>query len=112
MKYGDVDGDGKLTKNDIQLIADYLGEYRILSSEQMEAADVDGDGEVTTFDNALIKRAISGTLWTDTAGGIKEATARIRLDWARDGKKKGTGWLLWGAIGATIAVLLAKRGRK
>ena len=67
--YGDVDGDGVITPDDVQMAArhyyglDLFPEGQ-LTSEQFKRADVDGDGAVTMTDAALIQSYIQGSINT------------------------------------------------
>lgn len=62
--YGDVDGDGNVTVNDILLVKQYLLGIIPGFSEDIDKiqADVDGDGRITSTDYALIKRRINGKI--------------------------------------------------
>lgn len=65
---GDVDGDGKITKNDVQLIMDASFDSSSLTSIQKWCADVNIDGNVDATDIAETNTYISGltTLLTST----------------------------------------------
>lgn len=59
---GDVNGDGKVTGADTNLIFRYVSGMVSLSEEQQKASDVNGDGRVTGADTNLVFRYVSGTL--------------------------------------------------
>lgn len=61
---GDVDGDDKLTINDVTMLIDYmLGDYRDTRGEfNVDAADVDGDGKVGIGDVTLLIDMMLGTV--------------------------------------------------
>ena len=65
---GDVDGDGKLTQNDVQLMQDALNEIISLTDIQTWCADVNGNGSFTSADVQILDRYIHGwaTLLTKT----------------------------------------------
>lgn len=52
---GDIDGDGRITVNDIALLKLHLIEAELLEGAQLKAADVDGDGRVTINDMAQMR---------------------------------------------------------
>ena len=52
---GDIDGDGRLTVNDIALLKLHLIDIELLEGEQLEAADIDGDGRISINDMAQMK---------------------------------------------------------
>ncbi|MDW8803039.1 dockerin type I repeat-containing protein [Clostridium sp. A1-XYC3] len=60
--YGDVDGDGKITSADANLINKYvLGRTSVITSEaKLIAADVNGDGKITSQDATEILNYVSG----------------------------------------------------
>ena len=47
---GDVNGDGKVDREDAEMIMGHLSGDAVLGSEQAKRADVDGDGSVTYLD--------------------------------------------------------------
>lgn len=62
VKYGDVNGDGKVASTDAAIVYRYAnGKYQ-LSANQLLAADVNGDGVVNSTDAALIYRMANGKL--------------------------------------------------
>lgn len=62
VKYGDVNGNGKVDSTDAAIVYRYAnGKYQ-LSADQLLAADVNGDGVVNTTDAALIYRVANGKL--------------------------------------------------
>lgn len=70
---GDVDGDGKFTQNDADLINQYANGKIELTADQLKAGDINKDGEVDTRDATQIVRIINGkskpgTYGPDTTG--------------------------------------------
>lgn len=58
---GDIDGDGKITEADVDVIAKHLGNVTpITDATKLECADFDGDGSVSTADNMYITRISRG----------------------------------------------------
>ena len=58
---GDVDGDGKVTANDYNMVREaYLGK-RDLTIEQFKRADVNGNGRIDPNDYMLVRRIYLGT---------------------------------------------------
>ncbi len=57
---GDVDGDGWVTMNDANMIAQWVVGNIELSDEQLRRADVNADGEVTIVDAMFIAQYIEG----------------------------------------------------
>ena len=47
---GDVNGDGKVDREDAEMIMGHLSGDAVLGSEQAKRADVDGDGKITYLD--------------------------------------------------------------
>ena len=54
IKYGDVNGDGKITTKDAIMIYQYSNQNRDLDERARKAADVNGDGKVTLKDVVII----------------------------------------------------------
>ena len=54
IKYGDVNGDGKITTKDAIMIYQYSNQNRDLGEQTRKAADVNGDGKVTLKDVVII----------------------------------------------------------
>ena len=65
---GDVDGDGKITKNDSNLIFDHVMETATLTGDDLWCADANGDGSVGSDDVTLIEQYLNGqiTILTST----------------------------------------------
>ena len=59
---GDVDGDGKITINDIAKMKLHMIEYELLTGVNLKAADVDNDNNVTINDMAQIKLILIGMM--------------------------------------------------
>jgi hypothetical protein len=57
---GDVDGDGWVTNNDAQMIAEYVVDMITLTPEQLNRADVNGDGMVDIVDAMFIAQYVEG----------------------------------------------------
>ena len=51
---GDVNGDGKVDREDAEMIMGHLSGDAVLDSEQAKRADVDGDGKITYLDAMAI----------------------------------------------------------
>ncbi len=59
---GDVNGDGKVTRTDAELVFNYAAESStVLTDAQKTAADVDGDGKISVGDATQILRYQAGT---------------------------------------------------
>ena len=54
MLRGDLDGDGKITMNDLLLLRMHLNDNVSLTPEQIRAADVNKDGNVDSEDLTLL----------------------------------------------------------
>ena len=65
---GDVDGDGKITKNDSNLILNHVTEIATLTGDDLWCADANGDGSVGSEDVTLIEQYLNGriTILTST----------------------------------------------
>lgn len=57
---GDVDGDGEVTKDDIQLITRYVNGKAELTEEQLKRADMNQDGIVDVTDIRLLEKKVRG----------------------------------------------------
>lgn len=66
--YGDVNGDGVISKADVTLIQEYLVGKKDLDKYQLIAADVDGDGEVSLKDASLIQKLLAGLITEFSVG--------------------------------------------
>ena len=59
---GDVNGDGKVDREDAEMIMGHLSGDAVLNEEQTKRADVDGDGKITYLDAmAVMDNANGGT---------------------------------------------------
>ncbi len=58
--YGDANGDGEITVDDVTAIQKHLANISELSGSQLNAADTDHDGIVTILDATLIQKYIAG----------------------------------------------------
>ena len=68
---GDVDGDGRITDTDRQLIADHASEETLITdATALQCADIDGDGEVGLGDRQAAARISAGTLGAGYGGDI------------------------------------------
>lgn len=65
---GDLDGDGKITQNDVQLMQDALNEIISLTDIQTWCADINGDGLFKANDKVIFTRYLNGltTVLTST----------------------------------------------
>lgn len=52
--YGDIDGDGYVTREDGASVGAHVAGIETLNNEQMRRADVDGSGDITLADAVLI----------------------------------------------------------
>ena len=61
--HGDLDHDGLITKNDVEMLRDYVQdpENTTLDENQLLAADVNGDGDVSTSDLGWLRGIQNGT---------------------------------------------------
>jgi Dockerin type I domain/CarboxypepD_reg-like domain len=57
---GDVNNDGRVDNQDVQLIDDYLNGDATLQDDQIRAADADNDGRITANDKELLQRRLRG----------------------------------------------------
>lgn len=55
---GDVNNDGNINKDDLQMIQDYMMGKVSLTVQQYKAADLDGDGQVTSADYVRLKNQL------------------------------------------------------
>ncbi|MDQ2086613.1 C39 family peptidase [Herbivorax sp. ANBcel31] len=60
--YGDVNGDGLVTKSDIELIAEYIVGQVDFTDNQKTAANVNDDDTISTFDLITLSRYVSGEI--------------------------------------------------
>lgn len=58
--YGDVNGDGKVSIDDVTLVQKYIAEMETFSDAQVSMADVDHDGYVSISDATLMQKYIVG----------------------------------------------------
>ncbi|ABD00351.1 dockerin [Synechococcus sp. 65AY6Li] len=106
---GDLDGDGRLTVQDLNLLGAYLRGERELTDDQIRAANVDQDGRITEADWQVLQQRIQAA--TDAP------TGQVQLDSAYSGQvvDRLTGQPLAGvevAIpGAGISVRTDAQGR-
>lgn len=62
MYYGDLDGDGKVTVNDLAVISQAINGKIKLKADEKKRADLNGDGRVTKADKELINQFILKTI--------------------------------------------------
>ena len=55
--YGDADGDGEITNDDVILLQQYLAKWEVDMNE--ESADADGDGDITNDDVILLQQYLA-----------------------------------------------------
>ena len=55
---GDINSDGNIDKNDLQMIQDYIMGKISFTAQQYKAADLDGDGQVTSADYIRLKNQL------------------------------------------------------
>lgn len=70
---GDLNGDGHVDSQDIQLLDGYLDGTTVLQDSQIAAADADGDKKITGRDRDILKRRVEGL------------SLRAKADTVRDG---------------------------
>lgn len=58
---GDINKDGYIDENDLNLLQDYFDEVYIFDEEELSAADVDGNGVVDSADYIMLKSMIPNT---------------------------------------------------
>ena len=59
---GDVDGDGKITEYDADLVLEYSGGMTTLTDIQKQCADITGTNGINATDSSYIKKVASGEL--------------------------------------------------
>lgn len=69
-KDGDCDGDGRLTQDDINLIAKYLSNEVTPTEQQKVAMDVNGDGQITMADKNMVQQLIEDLTLTSSKKNI------------------------------------------
>jgi alpha-amylase len=57
--YGDVNGDGEITIEDVTNIQKHIAALTVLTGANLTAGDVDGDGEISIADATLIQKYIA-----------------------------------------------------
>lgn len=60
VKYGDINGDGKINSSDALLLVEYSVGSRSLSDKQLKAADLNKDGKITSSDAFIILSMATG----------------------------------------------------
>ena len=55
---GDIDGDGKISVNDVTDIQKYIVQLKPFTDEQMKFADVDKNGKIDVYDVTLLQKVI------------------------------------------------------
>ena len=85
---GDVNDNGYLEQEDLELVLRYINKRVDFTAEQLKEADVNGDGEVNTGDLSLIMRKVNSAgyvigMQKDTSGKltpITTATGSVHFD--------------------------------
>ncbi|HEX9059589.1 MAG TPA: non-reducing end alpha-L-arabinofuranosidase family hydrolase [Clostridia bacterium] len=72
LKYGDVNGDGKINSTDLSLMKRYILETGDLTVKA--AGDLNGDGKVNSTDASILKRFILGQIDSLPLGGTSTPT--------------------------------------
>lgn len=60
--YGDVNGDGIISKADVTLTQQYIAKMVTLDNYQKIAADVNGDGQINLSDVTLMNKLLTGAI--------------------------------------------------
>lgn len=91
LMYGDVDKDGELTENDLDIITQYSAGYETIldtDSLAMALADVTGDGTVDLEDSTLVRRIIRQKATEPTYAGDYKGNWSVAGDWGTDYDKR------------------------
>ncbi len=81
---GDVNNDGRVDSQDVQMIDDYLNGDATLQDDQIRAADADGDGRITARDKDLLQRRL-GNVAVKSAPRSNASNSQIDLNSANSG---------------------------
>lgn len=96
--YGDLDGDGYITENDVKLA------WQIYDSNEYDPkADVDGDGMISIWDVVAIKQYLQGDI---------NDFPVCKLPPEERPKEKRFPWVAVGVASALLGLLMVKLGRK
>ena len=57
---GDVNGDGYVNAQDVNLVKRYVTGAATLTEHVLKAADMNGDGKVNALDSNIISRVVAG----------------------------------------------------
>ena len=57
---GDVDGDGKITAQDVSHVSRFVADLELFNIRQLTAADVNGDGKLNNRDASYLSRYLVG----------------------------------------------------
>ena len=61
---GDINGDGVINKEDLDLLGEFLTGKTSLTDRQMKSADVNRDGEIDTGDTLKLSKYVNGIIST------------------------------------------------
>ncbi len=81
---GDVNNDGRVDGQDVQMIDDYLNGDTTLEDNQIRAADADGDGRITARDKDLLQRRL-GNLAVKSSPRSNVRNSQVDLNSANSG---------------------------
>jgi len=81
---GDVNNDGRVDSQDVQMIDDYLNGDATLQDDQIRAADADSDGRITARDKDLLQRRL-GNVAVKPAPRSNASNSQIDLNSANSG---------------------------
>jgi Dockerin type I domain/CarboxypepD_reg-like domain len=81
---GDVNNDGRIDSQDVQMIDDYLNGDTTLQDDQIRAADADNDGRITARDKDLLQRRL-GNLAVKSSPRSNARNSQVDLNSASSG---------------------------
>lgn len=81
---GDVNNDGRVDSQDVQIIEDYLNGDTALEDNQIRAADADNDGRITARDKDLLQRRL-GNLAVKSSPRSNARDSQVDLNSANSG---------------------------
>lgn len=76
---GDLDGDGRLTVQDLNLLGAYLRGERGLTDDQIRAADVDQDGRITEADWQVLQQVSPRQIGFGHLNAVEQAPREVGI---------------------------------